>query len=47
VLCLPTTVEMGGFPQLQFEAKAFQGPWDEEPVWKVYKVRLSPCNHVV
>lgn len=22
----------------QFEAKAFQGPWDEEPVWKVYKV---------
>ena len=23
----------------QFEAKAFQGPWDEEPVWKVYKVR--------
>lgn len=23
---------------LQFEAKAFQGPWDEEPVWKVYKV---------
>ena len=23
----------------QFEAKAFQGPWDEEPVWKLYKVR--------
>lgn len=24
---------------MQFEAKAFQGPWDEEPVWKLYKVR--------
>lgn len=23
---------------LKFEAKAFQGPWDEEPIWKVYKV---------
>ncbi|CAN0428318.1 unnamed protein product [Ectocarpus sp. 12 AP-2014] len=23
---------------IEFEAKAFQGPWDEEPVWKVYKV---------
>ncbi|CAM9411075.1 unnamed protein product [Scytosiphon promiscuus] len=22
---------------IEFEAKAFQGPWDEEPVWKVYK----------
>lgn len=25
----------------QFEAKAFQGPWDEEPVWKIYKVSLD------
>lgn len=24
----------------QFEARAFQGPYDEEPVWKVYKVRM-------
>lgn len=23
----------------QFEARAFQGPWDEVPVWKMYKVR--------
>ena len=27
---------------IKFEAKAFQGPWDEEPVWKVYKVIDCP-----
>ncbi|CBJ31970.1 conserved unknown protein [Ectocarpus siliculosus] len=26
---------------IEFEAKAFQGPWDEEPVWKVYKGSFS------
>ncbi|CAN0152776.1 unnamed protein product, partial [Ascophyllum nodosum] len=24
---------------IEFEARAFQGPWDEEPVWKLYKAR--------
>ncbi|CAM9177162.1 unnamed protein product [Pylaiella littoralis] len=26
---------------IEFEAKAFQGPWDEEPVWKIYKGSFS------
>eukprot|EP00904_Undaria_pinnatifida_P001504 jgi/Undpi1/11354/HiC_scaffold_30.g13651.m1 len=26
---------------IEFEAKAFQGPWDEEPVWKLYKGSFS------
>lgn len=36
VSCVSATTE------IKFEAKAFQGPWDEEPVWKVYKVIDCP-----